>query len=123
MAAPRPDRKAGGPGVRSWLGLGPWTWLVVDALAVHRLSRLTARDTVFAPARRWLADRADPQRFTGVLVRPLGVLLHGITCMWCVSIWFAAVVTILTWWQPYAWSVAASVLALSTVAGWLGGKE
>lgn len=87
-----------------------WLWLLVDALAVYRLTRLVARDELLRPARVWLDDRYA------------GPLVYLVTCMWCLSIWLSAVVLLFTWWIPVAWSVVASGLAFSAVAGQLGEK-
>jgi hypothetical protein len=97
--------------VRSWLGWPAAVWILVDALAVYRLSRLVTRDTILRPARRWLTARYE------------GMLVELVGCMWCVSVWLAAAVVALTWWLPYWWSFPATGLAFSAVAGWLGDRE
>ena len=97
--------------VTSWLGWPPWVWLVVDALAVYRLARLVARDTILRGLRRWVAGRYE------------GLAVEGMTCMWCLTVWFAAAVVALTYFVPWWWSWPASALALSAAAGFLAGKE
>jgi len=86
-------------------------WLVVDALATYRLARLIARDTILRPFRRWLAEKYE------------GVLVELVGCIWCLSVWLAVGVVAATYFVPWWWSWPASALALSAVAGWLGGKE
>lgn len=89
-------------------------WLIVDALAVYRLTRLVTRDSLplvarprDAAVRRW-GDRA---------------LGYFVECPWCVSVWVAAAavtgrVLTPTWWTPLA-----LVLAFSAVTGWLAERE
>ena len=91
----------------SWLNWGPAGWLVVDALAVYRLCRLVARDSITRPFRAWLE-----REYTGPLVTLS-------TCVWCLSVTAAAAVVALTWWIPLIWSYVAAALALSAAAGLL----
>lgn len=84
-----------------------WLWLLVDALAVYRLSRLVTQDTITERPRTWITDRYE----TGV-----GTLVQ---CAWCISVWIAAPVLAATVWIPAAWSWLAALLALSAVAGYL----
>lgn len=109
--------------MNEWAGWNAAVWLLVDSLAVYRLTRLIARDTITRPLRRWFQARADPDQYFGLMVRPVGVFTEIIACMWCLSIYFAAVVVGLTWWVPFWWSFGAALLAFSAVAGWLGDKE
>jgi hypothetical protein len=93
--------------IPSWLGWGPAGWLVVDALAVYRLSRLVARDSITVKFRRWLEARYE------------GPLVTLSTCLWCLSVSFAAGTVLFTWWIPMVWSYVAAGLAFSAVAGLL----
>jgi hypothetical protein len=86
-------------------------WLLVDALATYRLTRLVVKDTVTERFRRWFAHRYE------------GPLVYLSTCPWCMSIWIAAAVVALTWGVPLAWSYVAAGLAFSTVAGYLSDRE
>jgi hypothetical protein len=98
--------------VPSWLHWSPAIWLVVDALATYRLTRLLVIDEISRPARAWLG-----QRYTGWFV-------YLTSCIWCMSMWVSGlVVVLLTYFAPYAWSFAASLLAFSAVAGYLGSRE
>lgn len=78
-------------------------WLTVDALAVYRLAQLVGKDTITQPIRG-----ASSERTTLFL-----------TCPWCVGIWLAIAVVVLTALVPGAWQYAALALALSGVTGFL----
>jgi hypothetical protein len=113
--------------------------LIIDGLAVFRLSRLIVADEILRPIREWLwlrwpgdntefyasaVDRVkvatfevEPRQSPPVYVaaRP-SWLGRWLECVWCVSMWIApAVVTMraLTGW----WQWPATMLALSAVAG------
>jgi hypothetical protein len=82
-------------------------WLVINALAVARLTRLVAVDSITERPRHKLE-----QRFEGSIVKLA-------TCTWCLSVWFAAAATILTcaattrgWWL-----LAALGLSIAWLAG------
>jgi len=92
---------------RAWLDWGPAGWLLVNCLATYRLARLVSRDTILAGFRRWFSERYE------------GILLNLIVCPWCLSVWFAAGTIPLTVWTSMAWSVVATFLAMSAVAGLL----
>lgn len=94
----------------SWLHWSAVTWLIVDALAVYRLTRIVVRDTILAGFRSWLSDHYE------------GMLVEWLSCMWCLSVWMAAGVVALTWWIPLLWSYAATALAFSAIAGFLGDR-
>ncbi len=96
----------------SWGHWSPAAWLVLDALAVYRLTRLTQRDTITAGPRSWMH-----KRYKG------GWLLELVTCPWCMSFWIGLGVALATYFAPFAWSWPAAALALSAVAGWLTDRE
>ncbi len=97
-----------------------WLRLVVDALAVYRLTRLVTEDEISAPLRR-LAGGYVARPFTAnakemqVAARPR--VAAFITCPWCISIWVAAGVVALQALAPSPWSYAAAGLAFSAIAG------
>lgn len=81
--------------------------LILLALATYRLARLFTIDVIFEPLRERIWKRKGPETLTGYLF----------TCVWCMSIWFASLLTI--W---YTIDSATAVLfciplALSAVAG------
>jgi hypothetical protein len=86
------------------------TETVVDFLAVARLTRLAQDDEVWPlPELRaaFLAKVGD-SRWADLT-----------SCPWCASFHLAAVVALLRWRYPRAWSVLARVLAGSAVTGHL----
>lgn len=90
-------------------GLDP-VEVVVDAVAVHRLTHLLQRDEVW-PVRE-LRERfeawAGESRWADLS-----------TCPWCLSMHVAAVVAVARRVFPRAWPVVARVLVSSAVAGHL----
>ena len=117
--------------------------LVIDALAIFRLSRLVTTDSILDPPRDWLLRRwpgngtefydseVDDSEVGGRPVVPLEgtrprvwvvVDPHWfgslISCMWCLSVYVAvAVVALRQWWDWWQWP--ALVAAGSAVAGWI----
>lgn len=77
---------------------------LIDALAVYRLVRLVAQDTITQPARR-------------ALFRRLPSAKGLVTCPWCMSVWVAAGVVTARRACPRAWAPVAELLALSAAAG------
>jgi hypothetical protein len=84
-------------------------WLLINALAIARIARLIARDTVTNGARHRIQSKAE------------GSLVELLTCPWCLGIWLAAAATVLTcaastrgWWL-----IVASGFAIAELAGLL----
>lgn len=88
--------------------------LVLDALAVFRLTRLVTRDSL--PPLPWLRDRVT-DRWGDRAVADLAV------CPWCLSWWVAVVVLALHAVAPTWWPWVAAALACSAVAGLLADWE
>jgi hypothetical protein len=86
------------------------TDLVVDAVAVHRLTTLLQDDEVWPiPEAREAFERwAGDTRWADLA-----------NCPWCLSMWLAAGVALVRRLFPRAWPVVARVLASSAVAGHL----
>jgi Protein of unknown function (DUF1360) len=82
-------------------------WLLVDALAVYRLTHLIVDDTITAPFRAWTLEHWP------------GWPLTLVTCSWCISIWIGGCAVALTALAPGVWQYPAYGLALSGVAGFL----
>lgn len=95
----------------TWTDWPPALWLVINTLAVYRLTRLAIRDTILNRPRRWLVDRYE------------GGLVTLATCPWCLAVWIAAVVVALTWAIPSVWAFPAFGLALAAGTGWLADRE
>lgn len=88
-------------------------WLAVDALAVHRLTRLLARDSLppIAHARARIIARWGHSPWSELAV-----------CSWCLSVWVAVPVITARLLVPDWWSLLALLLAYSTVAGVLDSR-
>lgn len=85
--------------------------LLVDTLAVARLTRLVTRDRITRRPRNWVWEHAP---------EPIAALVD---CPWCVSIWAAAGVVAARRFAPRAWSPVAAALAMSEVAGIVAGAR
>jgi hypothetical protein len=85
--------------------------LVLIALTVHRFARLVTRDTILDGPRNWITRRYH------------GSLIELLSCMWCVSVWIAAVVIVLTLYGPAWWPWVMVGAAASSTAGLLGDWE
>lgn len=120
--------------------------LIIDMLAVFRLSRLIVADSILDRPRAWLLRRwpGDDTEFydseveiddstatlvdTGVLVTAIDGdvrtwiairprwLGTWIECVWCNSVWIAVAVVAAREWWDW-WQYPATVAALSAVAG------
>lgn len=90
--------------------LSPALWVLVDSLAVYRLTILVTRDAITARLRGWLSATDA----TGIH-RPR--VWDFLGCAWCTSIWIAGGVVVLTRLVPVPWSYVALVLAFSAAAG------
>lgn len=87
--------------------------LLVDALAVARLTRLVTEDTL-PPL-----ETARAAAYRAVKARHGEDWAEGILCPWCVSVHLAVGVVVIRQLLPRAWSPAARALAFSYAAGWL----
>lgn len=113
--------------------------LAVDALAVHRLTRLATADTITEPLRRELVtqliefkqehlltadqqDAADAAELVAMTPDPpmLAVL---VTCRWCAGVWITAAAMLLRWRRPRAWAAIARPLAVASASTLLAGLE
>ena len=97
--------------------------LVIDALAVHRLTRMVIEDRVpFGWIRSSIVKRAyERQDHDGSQAQPYVVEL--LSCPWCMSIWVAFGVAVARRGAPRVWRPLAQVLAASSVTGLLAGWE
>jgi hypothetical protein len=87
-----------------------WLWLLVNALASYRLTRLITDDLITEPVRARVRRFREPWA-------------SGIECPWCVGFWVSCGVVAVSSWLPELWAPAATVLAFSAVAGWLSSHE
>lgn len=101
--------------------------LVIDALAVARLTRLVTVDTLTRPARAAVIRRAYGKEasevsdlFAEEMVRndhDAPKLAELITCGWCSSMYCGAFVVVARAVAPRLWDPLARVLAASLVTG------
>lgn len=89
----------------------PFTFIIL-ALATFRLSRLITTDYITEPFRNFIWKRFPPNTQLGYLL----------TCTWCMSIWFASLITICYTIVPAVITVPCLILALSAVAGLISNK-
>lgn len=88
-----------------------WFALVLIVLAVYRLSRLVTRDIILNRPRNWLVDNFE------------GWVVTLMLCPWCISVWIAPPVIVLTIYCWPWWSWVMVGLAASAVAGQLSEHE
>jgi hypothetical protein len=86
------------------------TLFIIFYLATFRLARLVTTDQIFIPLRNKIWERFPPNTQFGYLF----------TCVWCTSIWTASLLVACYTILSTATLVFAIILALSTVAGWIG---
>lgn len=87
--------------------------LAIYGLATYRLTRLITRDTIMESFREWVWKKRSPDK------SKLGYLL---TCEWCMSI-YAASLLLASSMITSATDIAATLLALSAIAGLLTAYE
>lgn len=99
----------------------PLWWWAVYALAVVRLTGLVAADEITRPIREALISRLDSRKGWH---RKIAYLVGGATddgqgCPWCLSLWIAAGVAPLVWYQgDQTWVILPAIaLALSQITG------
>lgn len=122
----------------------------VDALAVHRLTRLVSEDTITRPIRariirfayrraqqtRWTVPdpqgghKVDVETFTHAQLDALPrgddyapKLAALITCPWCVSVYVCAGMLAARRFAPGLWRMASYGLALSSAAALIANRE
>jgi hypothetical protein len=79
---------------------------LLDALAVHRLTRLVVDDVITEPLREAVYKRYPPHDRS---------LSYVLTCPHCASVWVAAGVVLARILAPGLWSPVAKLLALSAL--------
>jgi hypothetical protein len=110
--------------------------LLIDVLAVHRMTRLVTSDVISRPARAEAIRFAyDPFNVRTPALTPMQweaeVMLDDeppwlaklVTCRWCSSVWCAAFAVLARTFAPRAWRPAARALALSSASSLLVGLE
>lgn len=97
-----------------------WLLFLVSALATYRLSLLVSKED--GPA--WVFRKLRRVPKAGSSAR------EGLSCPWCLSIWFSAVVTGYEWWQGMVsgvvaplWWLGVSALAIGFNQMWTRGDK
>lgn len=98
--------------------------LVVDALAVYRVTRLLTTDDITSWLRSWLGAPwivvTDGQTTVSSGRPRRGLRYQGsllIACDWCLSVWVAVLVVVLQAVVGGVWDYLAAALAFTAVAG------
>lgn len=112
--------------------------MAIDALAIHRLTRLATADTITQPVRARiiraayeLRDGARPAEHETdawwdampEADEDAPKLAAFVRCRWCTGLWISVVVVAGRRYAPRAWEPLARVLAGSTAAALLAGLE
>ncbi len=82
---------------------------IIDALAVHRLTKLVVDDEIARPAREKIFHKFGKPHESKIS--------YLITCPWCSSMWIGCGVVAVKAVAPKAWRPLAFALALSSVTG------
>jgi Protein of unknown function (DUF1360) len=103
-------------------------WLIVMALATHRLTRLIVRDGIAEGAREWLRRRGYEQgalvdNFSGEQKASVTRSRHNlwswlfelVSCSWCVSVWTGGGVVAIMYFQSDWSKFVVLALALSSL--------
>jgi hypothetical protein len=101
--------------------------LILDALAVARLTRLVTADAITAPVREKLAGRRPATSMSAggerVMVAKRPRLAQFISCPWCTSPYISLGVILLQCLAPSVCLYASALLAFSEVAGLLAERS
>lgn len=111
--------------------------MIVDVLAVFRVTRLVVKDDITEPPRKALVELAYSMAGRRMLVPDSDAtaieivatdpeppkIARLVTCPWCASIYVAFGVVAARRWAPRLWGPLADALALSAAAGLLAGHE
>jgi hypothetical protein len=94
-------------------------WLIVNALAACRLTRLWTRDSLppLPRVRQTVIDKLNEGRESE---HPATALVD---CAWCIGFWIGAGVVAIMSVIPHVWPIVAVPLAFSTVTGWLASRD
>jgi hypothetical protein len=84
--------------------------VLIDGLAVARIARLIARDSLAAPLRLRLAEAVADGRIPESALRLA-------SCEWCVAVWAAGGAALAARFAPRSWRILARMLAVSELAG------
>jgi hypothetical protein len=98
--------------------------LLLDLLAIHRLTRLVTRDHLTEPIRDRLHTEISIAATSGLLsAATADRLRYLLGCDWCMSIWVGVVAVTLRAVMPTPWRTLSFILAASTVTGFIATYE
>lgn len=83
--------------------------ILLDIIAVVRLTRLINQDVITEPLRDFVWERFPPNTKIGYLL----------TCPWCMSIWAGLSITLLRRFFPKTADIVSTTLTASQVTGTL----
>jgi hypothetical protein len=96
----------------------------IDALAIHRLTRLATRDEITRQIRETIEQEIGTLGEARILSpKATEKLNYVMGCDWCMSIWAAAMAYVLRKYVPSVWNTLKYVLAASTVTGLIASYE
>lgn len=95
------------------MGKHPALTLIVDVVAVYRLTKLVNEDYITEDLRNLVFDKFPPKK------SKFGYLF---TCPWCMSIWAAGVIFTLRRISPQTADYLSTILAASAVTGLAASK-
>lgn len=95
----------------------PVLTFAIDAVAVHRLTKLVIEDKITEELRAVLRDKFPPVRDKRTKQPRLHMLNYLLTCPWCVSIWAAGFIFTLRKVSPETADYLSSILAASSLTG------
>jgi hypothetical protein len=98
--------------------------IVVNALAVYRLTRFVTRDELAEPVRKVIEKEINLAAESRLISQPVkNKLLYLLGCDWCMSFWVAVLALTAENVFPRLWKPASKALAFSAVSGFLAGYE
>jgi len=97
--------------------------MILDALAVYRLWRLAAEDTILDRPRAalisWAWDRAHEDRAAVPGEDPDPKIIELLQCPWCLGLWLSLAAAAASSRAPRAWRAVRYPLAVSAAVGFL----
>lgn len=91
--------------------------LIIDTVAVYRLTKLVNEDKITEPVRDAVAGKYPPVRSKKTGLKEQSLPVYLINCPWCVSIWAAGLIFTLRRISPGLTDWLSSILAASAVTG------